>query len=134
MGKKLPLGINIISILILISGILTFLIGVFFTIGYFAINTVKEVLPEILTVMSPILLVLGIVLILFGIFRFILFSALRKGRNWARWFIIIVESLTILGGIMSIISGNYAISISVIISGVIVGYLIFSKKVKRFYR
>jgi|GEM_PF-5213041 len=132
MARKIPLGINIISIIILISGIVSLLAGVVMLGLYFATPVIPDGL-SFMTYLSPVILILGIILMIFAIFRFIVFSALRKGRKWAYVLVLVIEILSLLVALINIIMGNYAVTLSLLISAIIVSYLIFSKKVRRYY-
>lgn len=121
MSKKIPLGISIISFFILISAIFSIIAGLF-------IITRTGNLP------NSVFLGLGVLLLVIGIVRFFIYSGLRKGKNWARFLIIGVESLSIISSLISLIMGEWVVILSMTISIVIVSYLVFSKKVRRYFR
>ncbi len=127
-SRKIPLGVNIISILILIIGILNIIIGSLAIAGGSLLGVTE------LEILGAFILIMGISILAIGIIELIIFFSLRKGKNWARIVIIVLEIITIIFALISIFSGGFISLIPLVIAGVIAGYLIFSKKARRFFK
>ncbi|MCX6747264.1 MAG: hypothetical protein NTU63_03990 [Candidatus Pacearchaeota archaeon] len=80
---------------------------------------------------AGLFIILGILLVGLGILQIFIARGLWRAKKWARIVEIILMCLGMLSSIVSMIQGNIAGSVSsLVISGVIGGYLLFSKKVK----
>ncbi len=128
-----PLGVTIISILVLISAILLIIGGTLLSISGIGLGFISGV--------GFLFLIPGIIMLVVGIIYIIIFKALRKGKNWARIVLIILGSiaiiLNIINGIQALIVGDFLSLIYpiilIILQGIIVGYLLFSKTARRFF-
>src|ERR671918_2643634 len=107
--KQRPLGVTIIAILMIISGIA--LLGT-----------------------GAILLVVGIgvILVILGIASFVMAYGLWKGKGWAWTITLILSAIGIIVAIVSIILGNVAAIINAIIHGIVIYYL-YRPNVKAFF-
>ena len=149
---QIPTGVKAISILFYIEavmfGIIMGLIS-FFTFLIIRKPLVTNIpeLPEIaltpipaLDTFSQVIILTGIFFIGLGILYFFIGRGLWKGHKWARITAIIFTSLGILLGVISVVTssvqgivntGYFIIDIiEMIVKLVVVGYLIFSSKVK----
>tara|TARA_B100002003_G_scaffold170967_1_gene158946 strand:+ start:352 stop:810 length:459 start_codon:yes stop_codon:yes gene_type:complete len=144
---QIPTGVKAISILFYIEavmfGIIMGLIS-FFTFLIIRKPLVTNIpeLPDIpaLDTFSQVIILTGIFFIGLGILYFFIGRGLWKGHKWARITAIIFTSLGILLGVISVVTssvqgivntGNFIIDIiEMIVKLVVVGYLIFSSKVK----
>ena len=129
---SVPVGAKIISVFYYIGAVFGILAGIMFLIGAGLIASVAEQLfPGFGVLGSSISLIVGIVILVFAILNFFIGRGLWKGRNWARIVVIIFSVTGLLGGIFYIVQGNLLNGIvSTFISGLIAGYLLFSKSVK----
>jgi len=132
MSKNVPTGVKVISILYYIGAVASVLFGILFIFGGGFFSSLTASIPTLAFLGSAVFIVIGIFLLLLGILNFFIGRGLWKGRNWARILVIIFSILGILMALMSLIfSGAVANFIfSVIINGLIGGYLLFSPKVK----
>jgi hypothetical protein len=144
---QIPTGVKAISILFYIEavmfGIIMGLIS-FFTFLIIRKPLVTNIpeLPDIpaLDTFSQVIILTGIFFIGLGILYFFIGRGLWKGHKWARITAIIFTSLGILLGVISVVTssvqgivntGYFIIDIiEMIVKLVVVGYLIFSSKVK----
>lgn len=69
--------------------------------------------------------------VILGILRLVMAGGLWSGQGWARWVVIILSGLTVLG----IIAGGLGAGeiINLIIQGLLIAYM-FSDEVKRYFR
>lgn len=132
MGR--PLGVTLISILVLISAILLIIGGIALSITAIGLGAFNASLL--------LLLIPGIFSIILGIIYIIVFKSLRAGKNWARILMIILGSISIILNSISIVSALISGELlaiasplpGLILQGIIVGYLLFSKRAKSFFR
>jgi len=128
---KIPLGVKIISIIYYLSAILYLVIAIislFFKDLIFKIPDFSQITNSYASI------ILGVIFILLTIFSATVATGLWKQKNWARIALIIFCSLNITGGIFSLIKGGYLSSINLIFNLIIASYLIFSKKIKGFFK
>lgn len=133
--KEIPTLVKVIAVLRIIGGVFGILSGVvLFLIKFVSINIFTQFLsyyPE--DVSSLLFLFFTGVGMFLGICSLFAAIYLYKGRNWAR---IVTIILVFIGVILSIVSffifGGTVVNLVVgwPISGLIIGYLLFSKKVK----
>jgi len=138
--KASPLGVKIISILLIVYSsihIIVSTIALLLLIFRIPLDPLKEgnnVVLGILTLGGITIFGVIIFIISGGILMYIAYNLL-KGKNWARITIIVLASIWIVTGIFSIDAENYILGvILLIIEILIVGYLVFSKKVKTFFK
>jgi uncharacterized membrane protein (DUF2068 family) len=107
--KQRPLGVTIIAILMIISGIA--LLGT-----------------------GAILLVVGIgvVPIVLGIASFVMAYGLWKGKGWAWTITLIISVISIISAIVSIVFGGSGAIINIIINAIIIYYL-YRPNVKAYF-
>lgn len=135
--KKIPIGVQIISILhYVFTGIFT-LIGLFMIIGANAILSVLvNYAPDLgSTLTSGVFIVVGIISIGIGILAFFVGRGLWKLKSWARIFAIVLSILWSVDLIYYIIT-NFAFMqiVWLLISGYIWIYLVFSKEAKKAFK
>lgn len=125
--KKIPTGVKIISVLLYIAAVLGVIVGLFIIFG-----------TGIITLFLPMLagwgVLIGILIIGLSIFNFFVARSLWKAKNWARIITIIFAGVGIIFAIIQMVQGDFISSvINLAINGLIGGYLIFSKKVKKIF-
>jgi len=140
--KGVPALVKVISVLYYISAVLAIIGGlVLFIAGMIGGSFVDQINDSLLELNAeadpvdawvvPIILGSlafgGIVIIALGVFEFFVARGLWKGRNWARIVVIIFMAL---GFLSSIFQPDY---VSIVLTGLIGGYLMFSKRVQKVF-
>ncbi len=126
-NKEAPVGVKIISILYYIGAGLSVIGAILLFVGG---SLFAGLLPGVL---GGLLAVMGILFIGFAVLGFFIGRGLWRVQNWARIVAIIFAILGVLGAIYSIISGQFTAIVSLVIHGVIGGYLLFSEEVKQVF-
>ncbi len=136
MAKEIPTGVKAISIVYYVFAALLVLSAIGLFVGSGIITSILDSIP-ILSIMgalgSGLLIFAGVTCLIFGVLEFFIGRGLWTAKNWARVLVIIFSCIGVLIGITSITSGFFAI-VGLAISGLIGGYLIFSKKVKAAFK
>jgi len=136
MGKEIPAGVKVISIVYYVAAAFLVLVAVMFFVGSGVISSLLGNIPiiSILGALGSGLFIFGgIVCLVFGILGFFIGRGLWNTKKWARILVIVFSCIGVLIGIVSITTGFVAI-VQLAISGFIGGYLIFSKKVKEAFK
>jgi hypothetical protein len=107
--KQRPLGVTIIAILMIISGIALLSTG------------------AILLVVG-----IGVVPIVLGIASFVMAYGLWKGKGWAWTITLILSVISIISAIVSIVFGGSGAIINIIINAIIIYYL-YRPNVKAYF-
>jgi hypothetical protein len=124
------MGVTIISILNIISGIVLIAGGI-------GLAAVRSVFPTMTSTLNPNTsgqmaiagllgvagIAVGVVLIILGIISFIVAWGLLKGKGWAWTVTLVLSVISIIMGMMSVAGGNVGAIVNVIIAGVIIYYL-----------
>lgn len=141
---KRPLIVSIIAILVLISAILEIIFGgILVVLGLIGSDLSGSCsLPacsSIFSILVPLVIGGGIFFIILGILYIFVFRGLWKGRNWARIFYIVVGILGLIGSLFAMMISPSATSLitgilGMIIPILIISYLLFSRKVKNYFR
>jgi hypothetical protein len=124
-----PLGVSIIAILNVISGIIMLIGGVGLAAVGSALPTMTTVNPNAGGQMALVGLLgggataVGAVLIVLGIVSFIVAWGLFKGKGWAWTVTIILSAISVIMGIVSLVGGNFGAIVNIIIAGVVIYYL-----------
>jgi lysylphosphatidylglycerol synthetase-like protein (DUF2156 family) len=140
-SKKMPVGVQIISVLHYIFAVLLALLGLFFIIlsGLIvsAVNSPEaNIDPSIAAVITPGLIIgMGVFLIIVGVLIFFLGRGLWKLKEWARITSIILSALLVVYEVYSMIV-SFAIiqTIWILIFLAIGAYLTFSKEAKAAFK
>jgi hypothetical protein len=109
-GRKRPLGVTIVAILMIINGIILIASG----IGGVTAGAVMGI---------PFVGVASSVLIALGIAALIIAWGLITGKGWAWIVTVILSMISIIMSIIAIVGGNFGAIINLIISGVILYYM-----------
>lgn len=117
MQRDRPIGITIIAILMIISGIIFIISGIGLTA---------------LSVLSLAFLAGGIGTIILGIACLVVAWGLLKGAGWAWIITLIITIISIVVNIVHLASGNTASIIGIIINGIIIYYL-YRPNVKSYF-
>ncbi|MFH1683038.1 MAG: hypothetical protein ABIA37_04540 [Candidatus Woesearchaeota archaeon] len=134
--KQIPTGVKAISIFYYVSVGFMALAGLILMLGAGAFTQMTAELPfvNVLGALGSALFIgIAIVLLAIAVLVFFVARGLWKLQNWARITAIVFAALSILQNIsfrpmMGGFSGNI---LSLAISGLIGGYLLFSKEVKK---
>ncbi len=135
MGKEIPIGVKIISVLYYICTGL----GILFTIFLFAGIAFLGSLFPFLTAISAWgygLVILSAILVLAcSVLSFFVARGLWKLKNWARIVAIVFAGLGILGVLGSLFSGfNFSLIVQLLVHGAIGGYLLFAKEAQKAFK
>jgi hypothetical protein len=115
--RNRPIGITIIAILMIISGIIFIVSG----IGLTALG-----------VLSLFFLLGGIGTLLLGIASLVVAWGLLKGAGWAWIITLIITIISIIANVASLAGGNTASIVGIIIEGIIIYYL-YRPNVKSYF-
>jgi len=135
--KKVPVGVQVASILFYISAGLCALLGLFFIIGAnMLVSLVVDSTPEIASIITgPIFIIIGIILIGIGVLSFFVGRGLWKLKPWARILAIILAIVCIIYTVYTMIKSFAFIQIiDLIIGGFIAIYLIFGNEAKKAFK
>ncbi len=127
--KQVPVGVKIISILYYIGAAMSVIFAILLLVG---VGTFLANL-SILAIFSGLLYFTGILFLGMAVLDFFIARGLWRAQKWARIIVIVFAILAVLGGIVSLIGGNFSSIITLVISGLIGGYLLFSKSVKQVF-
>jgi len=135
MGKEVPIGVKIISILYYIAAGS----GILFAIFLFAGSAFLSTLFPFLTTISAwgyILVVFCAIMVLgFSVLSFFIARGLWNAKNWARILVIVFSGLGILGVLSSLFSNfSFSLIVQLAVHGAIGGYLLFAKEVKKLFK
>ncbi|WP_226987101.1 hypothetical protein [Candidatus Nitrososphaera evergladensis] len=123
------MGVSIIAILNVISGIIMLIGGTGLAAVGSALPTMTTVDPNAGGQMALVGLLgggaaaVGAVLIVLGIVSFIVAWGLFKGKGWAWTVTIILSAISVIMGIVSLVGGNFGAIVNIIIAGVVIYYL-----------
>lgn len=131
MVKEIPTGVKVISIFYYIGAAFATIGGILFLVSTAFMSTLfTSIIPT--TLGSGLFIFAGIIILAFGILDFFIAKGLWNVKKWARILVIVLSCLVVLTGLTSI--SSIVSVISIVISGLIGGYLIFSKKVKAAFK
>lgn len=139
---KIPVIVNIISIIYYIGAALYALIGILlitrsnalvsYMISYYP-NLGLETIGQ--GALATMVVIMGVLILGFGVFVFFVGRGIWKLRKWARIVVIVLSILGILSAIFSIIGGSVFIQIiKIAIHGFAGGYLLFSEEAKKAFK
>jgi uncharacterized membrane protein (DUF2068 family) len=116
-GRKRPLGVAIVAILMLINGI------ILIASGAFGITTTEILAGEIGNALTGGIVAISSVVIALGIASLIIAWGLITGKGWAWIITVILSIISIIMSIISIVAGSFGSIVSLIINGVILYYM-----------
>jgi hypothetical protein len=115
-GRKRPLGVTIVAILMIINGII--LIGS----GIFGVST-AGLLGTDLGALAGAIAATSSIVIAVGVASLIIAWGLITGKGWAWIVTIIISIISIIMSIIAIATGSFGSIISLIINGAILYYM-----------
>jgi uncharacterized membrane protein (DUF2068 family) len=127
-----PIGITIISLLMIIGGIILIFTGItpLFIGPLISLDSSSNYSTSAL---GSLITIGGLVLVALGIASLIVSWGLLKGKEWARTITLIISIIAIIIAIISLASSqDLTHIISIIIYGIIIYYM-FTDKVKLFF-
>jgi len=133
MGKEIPTGVKVISVVYYVFAAIAVIASIFLFSGASTINSILGSIPiiGILGALGSGLFIFGaIVCLIFGTLSFFIGRGLWKAKKWARIIVIVFSVIGVLIGLASLAKISFGGIVQLAISGTIGGYLIFSKKVK----
>lgn len=128
MGKEVPVGVKIISVLGYIGAVLVLLLGIGMIAGA---GFIASFLEGLAILGAGLFVGLGIVLIALAVLGFFMARGLWKGQNWARILTIIFSGIGFLQALIALIQGNFGSIVTLVIDGIIAYYLWFNADVKK---
>jgi hypothetical protein len=148
MERKRPLGVTIVSILMIVNGII--LVGGGVWAAYFIPNLItpqltgdlsnltagNQLSPQISTtitgaIVGVVMVTAGIAIAL-GIVSFVLSLGLLKGKGWSWIITVILAIISLVFSIIGLASGSIPNIISIIINGVILYYM-YRPEIKSYF-
>jgi hypothetical protein len=143
LGKNVPLGIKIISLLYYVAAAifaltsLTFIVLAIIALASNAdLVSSLQTLPYFTTSCSNVgvtILVTGIFIALFAVLEFFIGKGLPRAKLWTKILVIIFSGVSLVAGVVSLVSGNLSGIINLVFSALVGGYLLFSKEAKLFF-
>ncbi len=124
-----PMGVTIIAILNIISGIIMLAGGAGLAAAGSVLPTMTTINPNaggqmaLTGMLGAGAVAVGAVLIILGIISFVVAWGLLKGKGWAWTVTLILSIISFIMGIISVAGGNVGGIVNVIISGVVIYYL-----------
>ncbi len=137
-GRR-PLGVTIISVLVGIEGLLEVIAGILFILTTKSISNriVVHGHATIAKVVDTFGIGLGVVLLVIGIITLLFVLGLWTLQRWAYWAVIIIEALTLIPNILSLIQGKGTVVgniLQMIIPVVVLLYFLVDSNVRRAFR
>jgi hypothetical protein len=133
-NKKVPVGVQVISVLYYIAAALSLIAGIAFIAGA---NYIITLIPELTTagIGAELFIALGIILIIMSVLVLFIGIGLWKLKPWARIVAVIISILGIVLAIYSMIKGfMWGDIVKLVIHGLIVWYLIYNKESVRAFK
>ncbi len=127
--KDMPVGVKILAILAFIGAVADLLLGLGFIFGASALGAFFAQYTLLGAIGAGVIAVGGVVLILFAVLNFFIGKGLWKGQNWSRILVLIFVVIGAIGGLFSLISGEFSSIIGLAINGLIIWYLGFNQPV-----
>lgn len=128
--SEVPTGVKVIAVLNYIGAVLLLLLGLGTIAAAGVVGGLLASIPLLGALGAGLFVVMAIILIALAVLCFFVGRGLWKGQKWARIISIIFAILGVLSAIVNLVQGNFGSIVSLVISGLIGGYLLFSKKVK----
>jgi len=129
-GKQIPVGVKIISVLYYIGAVVMLLLGITMIFGAGFMGSLANQIPFMAILGTGFFIIGAIIIIAFAVLSLFVARGLWKGQKWARIVAIIFAVLGVIGAIINIVSGDFGSIIKLIINGLIGYYLWFVNSVK----
>jgi uncharacterized BrkB/YihY/UPF0761 family membrane protein len=132
MGKEVPTLVKVIAVLSYILSVGLLIFGILAIVAAAYVGALLGSFEGSLGFLGgAIFVVLGIIMIAFAVLYFFIGRGLWKGQPWARIVAIILLALGVIFALIGMIGGEVTENIfSLVINGLVGGYLLFSKDVK----
>ena len=117
--KAVPTGVKLISIVYYIGSGLTFLLALVCILGGLIFASALKEIPIISSFGSILFVVFGLIFIGLGLLQMFIGKALWHGKKWARIFVVIFAVLSLISGLITVISGASSQLLGKIIYGFI---------------
>lgn len=130
--KQMPTGVKVIAVLNYIGAGLLALLAIVSLFGAGMMSSLLENEFGLLGMLGGgIFIVFAIILLAFAILSFFIGRGLWIGQQWARIISIVFAGLGVLFALIAIIGGEIIGNLfSLVVNGIIGGYLFFNKEVK----
>ncbi len=129
--KSVPTGVKVVSVLYYVYGVIGIIFGLLFFVSAGFMDSIAKEIPQLRVFGAGLFFILGIILIGLGILGFFIGRGLWKAKSWARILVIIFAFFGIIASIVNLIKGNFGSIFGLVINGLICGYLLFNKNVKK---
>jgi hypothetical protein len=127
MAGKRPIGVTILMVLGYIGSALAIIGGIMIIAGGSLLSSFSSV-PGLSVLIGAGAAILGIITIAFGVLGIFIAKGLGEGKNWAK-------IVAIIFAVLGLLSSLWPINIvGIVIEGVIIWYLGFSKEAKAYFR
>ena len=131
MLKNRPLGVTIVAILMIISGVISLVGGSLGLIGGIALSVVAND-PEFDIFAAGVVAISSVIIIALGIASLVIAWGLFIGKGWAWLITIIIAIISIIFSIAGTASGQLYSIVTLVIYGVIVYYM-YHPEVKSYF-
>lgn len=121
-----PALVKVIGVLYYIGAAVGFLLAV---LAFVAGPQLARKIP-ILALFGALAVVIGVVFVGLGVLSIFVGRGLFKAQNWARIVAIVLGVLGVVGNLVPLFHGRWGSIVSLLVSGGIAGYLLFSRDVK----
>ncbi len=119
--EELPFFVKVISTLYYIGAVLSF----FYAVMALIAGAFISAFGTVITIIAAVALTgLGILNIFIG-------RGLRARKNWARITAIVLAVISVLSGFVNVFKGQWIAIVTIMIGGIIAGYLLFSTEAKK---
>lgn len=125
-GRHRPLGVTLIAVLTILSGI------AFFASGITAVAAVPFLSGATQMLLVGLSATTGAAFLALGIAYFVMTYGLLKGKGWAWTVTLVLSCIGLAVGFVSIVTGHIGSVFSIIISALII-YYIYRPNVKSFF-
>lgn len=139
--ESVPELIKIFSVVLFVGAFVLSSVGImFFSVfdvyrGTQGLAIVDPLTGEISSYIPAIsFLGLGILVLFLAVLEYFAGRDILKGKNWARWFVLVMSALGLLASIFSLKDYNFAVGIfGTLLYGFVIWYLLFCKSLKNFF-
>lgn len=153
-SNYIPVGVKTLSILFYISCALSFIFGfIILIVGIIKPDLISSKLSDpalvkqfiesgatsqeiasLPQILFMLLIIFGVFLICKAVLDFFIARGLWKKQKWSRIAAIIIGVIVFLASFVNLFQGDLSSIISLIVSGVVTGYLLFSEEVKKYFK
>jgi uncharacterized membrane protein (DUF2068 family) len=129
---SVPTGVKVISVLYYIGAALSVILAILAFVASAFIGTLLEAagIPGMAALGAGVAIFVGVLMLAIAVLGFFVGRGLWNARNWARIVAIILAVIGFILAVISLVQGQFGNIVSLVVNGVIGGYLWFSSSVK----